>query len=214
MLLKELREEVLQTALKVDKYGLITLTGGNVSGRDKETGYIVVTPSGLEYDTLSPEDMVIVDLEGNIIEGHYKPSVDTASLLYIFKNRDDINGLIHTHSTYASSFAVKHESIPVVSTTLANEIGGEVPVARFTGAALNFGPSVCEVIGDVKACLLANHGVMAVGSSVKHALVAAVMLEDAAKVYYLAKTSGTPIELPAEEIKRAKEVFAFTYGQK
>jgi len=214
MLLKKLREEVLGAALKIDKYGLVTLTGGNVSGRDKETGYVVVTPSGLEYDNLSPGDMVVVDMDGNVVEGHYKPSVDTASLLYIFKHRDDINGIIHTHSTYASSFAVKQEKIPVVSTTLANEVGGEVQVTRFIGAAENFGPSVCEVIQDVRACLLANHGVLTVGPDVRHAMVAAVMLEDAAKVYYLAKTSGTPLVLPEDEVKRAKEVFMTIYGQK
>ncbi len=215
MLLEELRKEVLEAAVDLLKYGLVTLTGGNVSGRDEATGYIAITPSGMPYEALSPEDIVIIDIEGNVIEGKWKASVDTPDHLYIYKQRQDLFSIIHTHSTYACSFAMLHREIPCAATTLANEVGGSVPVARY--APVNsglIGPSVVEVIGNKSGCLLANHGVMTVGTSVKHALTAAVMLEDNAKSYLFAKSIGEPVLLEEEEIQKAVEVFQYVYGQK
>lgn len=214
MMLKQLREEVLEAALQLPKYKLISLTGGNVSGRDIETGYVVITPSGMEYEKLTPEDMVIVNLEGNVIEGKWKPSVDTRDHLYIYKHKPEINSIIHTHSPYATCFALLNQEIPCAATTLANEVGGTVPVAKYAPVASDgIGPSVVEAIGDKRACLLANHGVIAVGPTVRHALVAAVMLEDAAKTYHLAKCIGEPILLPESEIKKARDLFFYVYGQ-
>lgn len=214
MLLEKLRNEVLEAALNLLKYRLVTLTGGNVSGRDFETGYIAITPSGMDYENLSPEDIVIIDIAGNVIDGKWKPSVDTKDHLYIYKNRLDINSIIHTHSTFASCFAMLNEEIPCATTTLANEVGGIVPVAEYSPVASDgIGPSVVKAIGDKKACLLANHGVIAVGSSVRHALVSAVMLEDGAKSYLLAKCIGEPKHLPELEIKKARDVFLNIYGQ-
>ncbi|AOT73307.1 L-ribulose-5-phosphate 4-epimerase [Geosporobacter ferrireducens] len=213
-MLRKLREEVLDAALNLMKYKLITLTGGNVSGRDIETGYIAITPSGMDYEKLLPEDIVIIDIEGNTVEAKWKPSVDTSDHLYIYKHKPEVQSIIHTHSTYASCFAVLNQEIPCASTTLANEVGGTVPLAKYAPVASgDIGPTVVETIGDKRACLLANHGVMAVGPSVRHALVAAVMLEDAAKVYHLAKSIGTPVLLPDSEIQKAKDVFLNIYGQ-
>ncbi|MGB9839413.1 L-ribulose-5-phosphate 4-epimerase [Thermovenabulum sp.] len=215
LLLENLRKQVLDAALNLIKYRLVTLTGGNVSGRDPETGLVAITPSGMEYEGLTPEDIVVLDLNGNIVEGKWKPSVDTKFHLYIYKNRSDINSVIHTHSTFASCFAALNEEIPCVVTTLANEVGGSVPVARYTPVGTDeMGPAILEVIGDKRACLLANHGVVAVGPDVRHALVAAVMLEDAAKVYFAARCIGKPIELPESEVIKAKELFLYKYGQK
>ncbi|KYO65253.1 L-ribulose-5-phosphate 4-epimerase [Thermovenabulum gondwanense] len=215
MLLENLRKQVLDAALNLIKYRLVTLTGGNVSGRDPETGLVAITPSGMEYEGLTPEDIVVLDLNGNIVEGKWKPSVDTKFHIYIYKNRRDINSVIHTHSTFASCFAALNEEIPCVVTTLANEVGGSVPVARYTPVGTDeMGPAILEVIGDKRACLLANHGVVAVGPDVRHALVAAVMLEDAAKVYFAARCIGKPIELPESEVIKAKELFLYKYGQK
>lgn len=214
MLLKRLREEVLEASLDLLKYNLVTLTGGNVSGRDPETGYVAITPSGMDYRKLKPEDIVIIDMEGNMVDGKWKPSVDAPDHLYLYKNKEDVNSVIHTHSTYASCFAILNEEIKCASTTLANEVGGNVPVAKFVPPASGkIGPVVMEVIGDKRACLLANHGVIAVGPSVEHALTAAVMLEDSAKAYYLAKSIGNPVLLPDEEVQRARNVFLYTYGQ-
>lgn len=214
MLLEKLRKEVLQASLDLLNYNLVTLTGGNVSGRDEQTGYIAITPSGMDYRNLTPSDIVIVDVDGNIIDGKWKASVDLSDHLYIYKHREDINSIIHTHSTYSSCFAILNEPIECSSTTLANEVGGSVPVAKFsTPTSKKMGKCVIEAIGDKRACLLANHGVIAVGPSVGHALTAAVMLEDSAKVYYLAKSIGTPVLLPDEEIQRARDVFFNVYGQ-
>jgi L-ribulose-5-phosphate 4-epimerase len=214
MLLEDLRKEVLAAALNLLKYGLVTLTGGNVSGRDKSTGYVAITPSGMDYEKLTPEDIVIVDMDGNKVDGEWKPSVDTQDHLHIYINKPNLYGIIHTHSPYACSFAILNQEIPCCSTTLANEVGGAVPVSRYSSVATAaIGPAVVEVIGDKNGCLLANHGVIAVGTSVKHALIAAVMLEDGAKVYHLAKCKGDPVPLPAAEIEKARNVFLYTYGQ-
>lgn len=214
MLLENLRKEVIKAGLQLHEYGLITLTGGNASGRDQETGYVAVTPSGMEYHELTLEDIVIVDLDGNIIDGKRKPSSDLITHLQIYRAKEEINGIIHTHSTYASCFAVLNECIPVVSTTMANEVGGEVPVAPYAPVGSEeLGENVIEKIDNQQAVLLQNHGVLTFGKDVHHALVSAVMFEDAAKVYYLAKNIGEPIRLPEEEIKRANDLYQYNYGQ-
>jgi len=213
-MLEELRKEVLEAALQLVRYGLVTLTGGNVSGRDKESGYIAITPSGMDYEKLNPEDIVIVDSKGNMVEGKWKASVDLKDHLYIYRNKPNLYGIIHTHSPYACSFAMLHQEIPCCSTTLANEVGGSVPISKYSPVSEGgIGSAVIEAIGDKNACLLANHGVIAVGISVRHALVAAVMLEDGAKVYHLAKCKGDPIPLHPSEIEKAKNVFLYEYGQ-
>jgi L-fuculose-phosphate aldolase/L-ribulose-5-phosphate 4-epimerase len=213
-MLEELRKEVLEAALQLVRYGLVTLTGGNVSGRDKESGYIAITPSGMDYEKLNPEDIVIVDSKGSMVEGKWKASVDLKDHLYIYRNKPNLYGIIHTHSPYACSFAMLHQEIPCCSTTLANEVGGSVPISKYSPVGEGgIGSAVIEAIGDKNACLLANHGVIAVGISVRHALVAAVMLEDGAKVYHLAKCKGDPIPLHPSEIEKARNVFLYEYGQ-
>ena len=214
-MLEDLKKEVIEAGKKLKEYKLITLTGGNVSGRDKETGYIVMTPSGMEYDLLNLEDLTVTDLDGNLIEGIRKQSSDLKTHLQIYRAKEEINGIIHTHSSFASCFAVLNESIPVTSTTMANEIGGEVPVSKYAPVGSDdLGINIIEKIGEQKAVLLESHGVFTYGKNVAHALIAAVMLEDAAKVYYLAKSIGEPKALPEEEVKRASELFKNVYGQK
>ncbi|MCR4431902.1 MAG: L-ribulose-5-phosphate 4-epimerase [Tepidanaerobacteraceae bacterium] len=214
MLLEKLREEVLEASKKLIYYNLVTLTGGNVSGRDPESGYIAITPSGMEYEKLIPEDIVILDKEGNLVDGKWKPSVDTKAHLYIYNHIPKINSVIHTHSVYASCFSVLNESIPVITTTLANAIGGEVPVAKYTPVGDdNMGPAIVEAIGDRLACLLENHGVMTIGPTIKDALTAAVMLEDVAKIYYFARSIGKPQILPESEVKKARDLYLYVYGQ-
>jgi L-fuculose-phosphate aldolase/L-ribulose-5-phosphate 4-epimerase len=213
-MLEELKKEVLEAAQELKTNKLVTLTGGNVTGRDPETGYCVLTPSGIAYELLSPDDMVVVDIDGNIIEGEMKPSVDMMGLLYILRHRSDLHCVIHTHSPYATSFAILNQGIPCALTTLANEVGSDVPCAPYTRpGSETIGIQVVEHIGNSNACLLAHHGVIAVGTNVRHGLVAAVMCEDAAKVLYLAKTMGTVERLPQEEIDYNRELFLNTYGQ-
>lgn len=152
--IREIKKRSITSIFRPLNYNLVTLTGGNVSGRDEQTGYIAITPSGMDYRNLTPSDIVIVDVDGNIIDGKWKASVDLSDHLYIYKHREDINSIIHTHSTYSSCFAILNEPIECASTTLANEVGGSVPVAKFSPPTFKkMGKCVIEAIGDKRACL-------------------------------------------------------------
>jgi L-ribulose-5-phosphate 4-epimerase len=145
--------------MELPKNNLVTWTGGNVSERDPETGYVVIKPSGIRYETLRPEHMVIVDLEGNRIEGDLNASSDTDSHLYVYRHRPDVNGVVHTHSPYATAFAAVGKPIPVYLTAQADEFGGPIPCGGFAligGEAI--GRIVVESIGDSMAVLLKQHG--------------------------------------------------------
>ncbi|TET13069.1 hypothetical protein E3J84_00530 [Candidatus Aerophobetes bacterium] len=213
-MLEKLREEVWQMNLELPKNRLVTMTSGNVSGRDKKTGYVVIKPSGISYEDLKPSHIVVVDLEGKIIEGSLKPSVDTPTHLYIYRHRDDVNGIVHTHSNYATSFAALGKSIPVYLTAMADEFGSFIPVgvyAKIGGEEI--GEEIINSIGDSPAILMKNHGVFTIGPSAKAALKTAVMLEDIAKTVFLALLQGTPDEIPPEEVKRAHRRYKEKYGQ-
>jgi len=215
MILQELREELISIGIQLKEYGLITLTGGNVSGRDPKTGLVAITPSGMAYEALEAQDVVVVNLDGEIIDGERKPSSDLITHLQIYRAKEDINGIIHTHSTYASCFAILNEPIPVISTTMANEVGGDVPVAPYAHVgSKELGENIIRNIGKQKAVLLQDHGVISYGEDPNHALIAAVMLEDAAKVYYLARNIGEPKRISDEAIQEASNLFKYTYGQK
>src|SRR6476661_5963175 len=148
-MLEQLKRQLYQLHLELPKNDLVTWTGGNVSGRDPETGLVVIKPSGVRYEHLRPEHMVVLDLAGNIVEGNIKPSSDTYSHLYIYRHRPDVGGIVHTHSRYASAFAAAGRPIPVVLTAMADEFGGEIPCGGF---ALIGG----EEIGQVVVSTLAN----------------------------------------------------------
>ena len=130
-MLESLRSTVFQSNMELQKNNLVAWTSGNVSGRDLETGLIVIKPSGIKYDDLSPENMVVVDIHGNVVEGALKPSSDTASHCYIYRDRLDIFGVVHTHSNYATAFAAVGRSIPIYLTAHADEFGCEIPCAGF-----------------------------------------------------------------------------------
>ena len=213
-MLEKLREEVWRMNLELPKNRLVSMTSGNVSGRDKKTNYVVIKPSGISYEDLKPSHMVVVDLEGKIIEGSLKPSVDTPTHLYIYRHRDDVNGIVHTHSNYATSFAALGKSIPVYLTAMADEFGGSIPVGAYTKiGGEEIGKEIINSIGDSPAILMKNHGVFTIGPSARAALKTAVMLEDIAKTVFLALLQGTPDEIPPEEVKRAHRRYKEKYGQ-
>ena len=213
-MLEKLREEVWRMNLELPKNRLVSMTSGNVSGRDKKTGYVVIKPSGISYEDLKPSHMVVVDLEGKIIEGSLKPSVDTPTHLYVYRYRDDVNGIVHTHSNYATSFAALGKPIPVYLTAMADEFGGSIPVGAYAKiGGEEIGEEIINSIGDSPAILMKNHGVFTIGPSAKAALKTAVMLEDIAKTVFLALLQGTPDELPPEEVKRAHRGYKEKYGQ-
>jgi L-ribulose-5-phosphate 4-epimerase len=200
--------------MELPKNELVKWTGGNVSARDPETGYIVIKPSGVRYEELRPEDLVIVDLEGQRLEGELNASSDTASHLYIYRHRPDVNGVVHTHSPYATAFASLGQPIPVYLTAIADEFGGPVPCGGFAPiGGEEIGQVVVESIGDSPAVLLKNHGVFTVGATVQVAVKAAVMVEDVARTVWIALQMGQPDEIPFEEVAKLHHRYTHVYGQ-
>ncbi len=213
-MLEALREEIWRLHLELPKNHLVVWTGGNVSGRDPETGYVVIKPSGVLYEDLRPQDLVILDGEGQIVEGELKPSSDTASHLYIYRHRLDVHGVVHTHSRYATAFAALGRPIPVYLTAQADEFGGPIPCGGFALIGSEaIGKVVLESIGRSPAVLLKNHGVFTVGPTPKAAVQAAVMVEDVAATAWLALQLGQPDEIPADDVARLHQRYTQVYGQ-
>ena len=213
-MLENLRKIVCEANKALPENGLVTWTSGNVSGRDIETGYVVVKPSGVPFSELTPEKLVVVDLNGKVIEGDLKPSVDTATHLYVLRNMPKVNAVIHTHSNYATSFAAVGRAIPCVLTAMCDEFGQDVPCAPYCKiGGEEIGEAIVKYIGSSQAILIQNHGVFTVGETVKDSLKAAVMCEDVAKTVHLAETLGKVIPIPEEEIKRAHKQYVDKYGQ-
>ncbi len=213
-MLESLREELWQLHLELPKNNLVTWTGGNISARDPETGYVAIKPSGVRYEDLRPVDMVIVDLEGNCVEGDLKASSDTASHLYIYRYRPDVNGVVHTHSRYATAFAALGRSIPVYLTAHGDEFGGPIPCGGFALiGGEEIGKIVVDTIGDSRAVLLKNHGVFTIGATPQDAVKAAVMVEDVACTVWLALQIGQPDEIPPEQVAKLYHRYSHEYGQ-
>ena len=213
-MLEKLREELWQLHLELPKNELVKWTGGNVSGRDPETGYVAIKPSGVRYEELRPEHMVILDLDGNVIEGELKPSSDTASHLYIYRHRTDVRGIVHTHSPYATAFAAVGQSIPVCLTAMADEFGGSIPCGGFALIGSEaIGKVVVESIGNSPAVLLQQHGVFTIGETPTKAVKAAVMTEDVAKTVWLAMQIGKVQPISAEDVASLHDRYTNVYGQ-
>ena len=213
-MLEKLKEELLHANLELPRNNLVAWTGGNVSGRDHETGLVVIKPSGVRYEELRSEDMVVVDLDGNIVEGTLKPSSDTASHLYIYRHRPDVGGIVHTHSRYATAFAALGEPIPCVLTAMADEFGGPIPCGRFALiGGEEIGKVVLESIGRSPAVLLKNHGAFTIGKTSIEAVKAAVMTEDAAATVWMAMQLGSPENIPYEDIEKLHDRYTHIYGQ-
>lgn len=216
MLLEALRREVCALHAELPKNHLVAWTSGNISGRDPETGLIVIKPSGLKFPDLTPESMVVVDERGVVVEGLYKPSSDTASHCYIYRHRVDIFGIVHTHSRYATAFAVVGREIPCITTAMADEFGGPIPCGGF---ALIGGEQIGQVVIDTlrdsrsPACLLQSHGVFAIGKSAEAAVKAAVMTEDNAAIAWTAMQLGTPLTIQPDDIDRLYDRYQNVYGQ-
>jgi L-ribulose-5-phosphate 4-epimerase len=200
--------------MELPKNDLVKWTGGNVSVRDQESGLVVIKPSGVRYEDMKPEHMVVVNLEGDIIEGDLKYSSDTLSHLYIYRHRPDVNGIVHTHSPYATAFAAVNKPIPVVLTAIGDEFDGPIPVGGFALiGGEDIGKIVVEEIGDSPAILLKNHGVFTIGPTAEKAVKAAVMTEDVAKTVWLALQIGQPDELDPEDVKKLHDRYMNVYGQ-
>jgi L-ribulose-5-phosphate 4-epimerase len=218
-LLEELKAEVCWANRQLPNLGLVSWTSGNVCGRDPATGLVVVKPSGVIFDEMTPEDLPVVDLEGRIVEGRLKPSVDTATALYMLKHLPEIHAVIHTHSPYASSFAALGRSIPVYLTEHGDAFGIPIPCGGYAKiGGIEVGQEAVRVLRSINlqcpAVLMQNHGVFAVGVNARGALKAAVVVEDIARTVHLAMAKGDPIPIPPEEAQRLYDVYHTKYGQK
>lgn len=217
-MLRHLKEQVYEANMALPKYGLVTFTWGNVSGIDREKGLFVIKPSGVEYEELQPEDMVVVDLEGNVVEGKYKPSSDTATHLELYKAFLQIGGIVHTHSSYATSWAQAGRGIPCYGTTHADYMYGEIPCARSLSPEeinsdyeKNTGLLIIETFKEkdvmaVPAVLCSNHGPFSWGKDAKDAVHNAVVLEEVAKMAYRTELINNQVK-PAPQVLQDKHYY-------
>jgi len=213
-MLEKLKEELAHLHQELPKHNLVVWTGGNVSIRDPQSGLVVIKPSGVRYEDLKADQMVVLDLNGKILEGALKPSSDTASHLYIYRQRQDVNGIVHTHSRYATAFAAVGKPIPVYLTAQGDEFGGEIPCAGFALiGGEEIGKQVVEHIGASTAVLLKNHGVFTIGKSGEAAVKSAVMVEDIAATVWMALQIGVPDIIPPETVASLHDRYMNVYGQ-
>jgi L-ribulose-5-phosphate 4-epimerase len=214
-MLEEFKQYVYELNLELPRNKLVAWTGGNASARHSESGLVVIKPSGVRYEAMSPDQMVVVDLSGGVVEGTLSPSSDTASHLYIYRNRPDVGGVVHTHSRYATAFAALGKSIPVYLTAQGDEFGCEIPCAGFALiGGEEIGRQVVETIGKSPAVLLKNHGAFTIGKDGLAAVKAAVMLEDIAATTWMALLLGTPDKISDEDVEKLHYRYTHIYGQK
>ena len=210
---EEEKREIIKTALMLKEYNLIALSGGNVTVKTPQD-HVIATPSGMMYEGMVPDDLVVLDMEGKTIEGDRRVSVDIEAIFYILKNMPDVHAVIHTHQVYATAVGLVEDLLPAAVTTLPNATLGPVNVAPYSSAAsLEMGIHTVKYINNKRAIILKHHGVVTVGNTLKEALYAAVYLEDAAKTYIMAKAIGNPAILDDEQVEVAVGKFK-NYGQK
>jgi L-ribulose-5-phosphate 4-epimerase len=215
MILEALRQKVYQTANLLPQYGLVWMAGGTVCARDPESGLVVVTPSGVPYSSLSPADMIVTDMEMQVVDGKYRPSVALNLWTGFFSARPDLHALVHTHSTCATAFSVIGQPVPVVTETMADWFGKPVPVAPYLHVEdPNFATLPVQVLGDGFAVLLGQHGPITFGENLDHALERAVTLEEAARTYSIACSIGKPLEFSLEQARRSFDFYHHRYGQR
>lgn len=217
MLLPQLRAEVHRLHAELPKNNLVAWTSGNISARDPESDLVVIKPSGLRFEDLTPENMVVTDLQGRVVQGDLRPSSDTASHCYIYRHMPAVKGVAHTHSRYATAFAVVGQPIPCATTAMADEFGGEIPCCDF---CLIGGEEIGQlVVGKLTghrspAALLRNHGVFTIGDSAEAAVKAAVMTEDNAAIVWTARQLGEIITIPEADIDSLHDRYQHVYGQR
>jgi L-ribulose-5-phosphate 4-epimerase len=208
------REQLVLLHQELKGAELVVWSGGNISQRVE--GGFLIKPSGLLYNQLTAESMVLCDLDGNVIEGNHAPSSDTASHAYIYRNMPDVNGVVHTHSNYASAWAAVEKPIPCILTAIADEFGGEIPLGPFAIIGDDsIGKGVVETLkgSRSKAVLMSQHGVFTVGKDAQSALKAAIMCEDVAKSAHLAYQIGEPKPLEQKIVDQLFDRYQSVYGQ-
>lgn len=204
----EIQKKVQVTALKSYSEGLVAGTSGNVSFYDRETSLMAITATNLDYKTMRPEDVVLMKLDGTIVYGDYKPSSEWQMHAEVYKAKDEVNAVIHTHSPRATSFAVVHKNIPLILVEMLPFIGGDVPRAKFAlPGTPELGQEAVKALVSRNACLLENHGVLAVGTTLDQAYLRAVYVEDAAKIYHFSLLAGEPVIISDEAIATLRKKY-------
>ena len=210
------REEVAALHGALVRYQLVVWTAGNVSARVAGEDLFVIKPSGVSYDALDAEAMVVCDLDGNLVDGSRSPSSDTAAHAYVYRHRPDVHGQVHTHSTYATAWAARGEAIPCVLTMMADEFGGEIPVGPFALIGDDsIGRGIVETLAGSRspAVLMRNHGVFTIGDSAVNAVKAAVMCEDVARTVHISRQLGRPRPIADNDVDRLYTRYQTVYGR-
>ena len=206
---------LIESGKRMLSAGLTVETWGNLSVRDPETGYIYMTPSGMPYDTITPSDIVVMDLDGNRIEGDRVPTFEWEMHLRIMRKRPDVFAIIHTHPIYSQIFGLLHEPIPPFIDEAAQTMNGTVETAEYAiPGTPELAENVVSALGDKKACLMANHGAVCVGKNMEEAFRVGKVLEMTAQIYYMARCIGEPKSIPDEKITAMLAHIAAHYGQR
>jgi L-ribulose-5-phosphate 4-epimerase len=216
-----LRREVCALHAQLTRYELVVWTAGNVSARVPVDGgrrdLLVIKPSGVDYDDLTPENMVVCDLDGKVVEGEHAPSSDTEAQAYVYREMPHVGGVVHTHSTYATAWAARGEPVPCVLTMCADEFGGEIPVGPFAIIGDDsIGRGIVETLRESRspAVLMRNHGVFSIGKDAKSAVKAAVMAEDVARTVHISRQLGEPVPIEQRFVDSLYDRYQNVYGQR
>ena len=212
-----LRAEVCALHAELTRYQLVIWTAGNVSARVPGRDLMVIKPSGVAYDDLTPENMVVCDLHGRVVDGDLAPSSDTDAQAYVYRHLPQVGGVVHTHSTYATAWASRGEPIPCALTMMADEFGGEIPVGPFALIGDDsIGRGIVETLTESRssAVLMRNHGVFTIGRSPRAAVKAAVMCEDVARTVHIARQLGEPIRIEQADVDALFDRYQNAYGQR
>ena len=216
-IIEALRRTVSDLHAELTRYELVVWTAGNVSARVPGQDLMVIKPSGVSYDELTPESMVVCDLHGVVVEGDRAPSSDTAAAAYVYRQMPHVGGVVHTHSTYATAWASRGEAIPCVLTMMADEFGGEVPIGPFALIGDDsIGRGIVDTLAGSRspAVLMRNHGVFTIGKDARSAVKAAVMCEDVARTVHIARQLGEPQRIEPHHVDSLFDRYQNVYGQR
>ncbi len=214
--LAELRQQVCDLHAHLTRYELVIWTAGNVSARVPGRDLLVIKPSGIDYDAMTADDMVVCDLYGNLVDGALSPSSDTAAHAYVYRHMPEVGGVVHTHSTYATAWAARGEPIPCVLTMAADEFGGDIPVGPFALIGDDsIGRGIVETLRGSRspAVLMRNHGPFTIGRTARDAVKAAVMVEDVARTVHISRQLGPASAIDAADVAALFERYQNVYGQ-
>lgn len=213
------RERVAALHAELPRWGLVVWTAGNVSERvvvDDGEDLLVIKPSGVSYDELTPEAMVVCDLDARLVDGTRSPSSDTAAHAYVYRHMPEVGGVVHTHSTYATAWAARAEPIPCVLTMMADEFGGDIPIGPFALIGDDsIGRGIVETLRESRspAVLMRNHGPFTIGADARAAVKAAVMVEEVARTVHISRQLGEPLPIDQADIDRLYDRYQNVYGR-